>query len=89
MTTGLDCPCGLTGVNCTELVAPLVDASLAANDTCSPEGFGFCAIGAEFAQCFCQAGYKGAFCQTKIEAKVYNFYIGFIFSFTLLFIECL
>ena len=69
----LDCPCGLSGADCSQLVAPLANVDGAKNETCVSEGFNTCFITAEEAICVCKCGHHGDFCENRFEPLFSNF----------------
>eukprot|EP00924_Labyrinthula_sp_SR-Ha-C_P004351 maker-scaffold_3-snap-gene-21.6-mRNA-1 protein AED:0.27 eAED:0.27 QI:126/0.33/0.25/1/1/1/4/0/332 len=72
-TSDPNCPCGLTGENCTELVDGLKSLDQALQDFCSPDFSGGCIISdTQGASCDCDCGYEGDLCDEKIDPLSFN-----------------
>lgn len=76
----MNCPCGLEGNDCLDLVSPLINISKALKKACSSFGEGKCLVFEDGAECECGCGFDGVFCEGQVRLEPYNIAFGFIFS---------
>jgi len=73
---GADCPCGLTGLSCMDLVEGLVDTANTLSNSCYGIGADECKAVDGEALCVCKCGWKGDFCEERVEPISWNFSVA-------------
>lgn len=68
-----NCPCGLTGDNCSEFVESISNIDDTPDGLCAEEGFDRCLISDGEATCVCNCGYTGDLCDETVTPLVSNF----------------
>lgn len=73
MTDLQACPCGLTGLNCTEFVEGIEDINQTVEGFCFEEGFRECLVIGNEARCGCNCGWTGGLCDEQFIPLIGNY----------------